>query len=126
MWLRWMLIAFVANGLGPFGLKMLAEAGLAERFHYQYLVFWYAGGLVLALGAWMGKRVRPVAAELWIAAVMALGSFFGQLFTSIALERGVPGTWSFRSPPAATCSWSPRRACCCSTKRSGPMAWRAS
>lgn len=37
-WLRLMLIAFVANGLGPFGLKIMAEKGLSERYHYQYLL----------------------------------------------------------------------------------------
>jgi hypothetical protein len=42
-WLRLMMLAFVANGLGPFGLKVLAEKGLAEKFHFQYLVWWYAG-----------------------------------------------------------------------------------
>ena len=91
MWLRWMMLAFLANGLGPFGLKVLAEAGLSESFRYQYLVFWYAGGFALAFGVWMGNRVRWAARELWIALVMALGSVLGQLFTSLALERGVPG-----------------------------------
>ena len=91
MWLRWMLVAFFANGLGPFGLKVLAQAGLSESYHYQYLVFWYAGGFALALAAWLPTRVRPGAAEASAAAVIALGSLFGQLFTSLALERGIPG-----------------------------------
>ena len=30
-WLRLMLVAFVANGIGPFGLKMLSEQGLATH-----------------------------------------------------------------------------------------------
>ena len=44
-------IAFVANGLGPFGLKIMAEKGLSEKYHYQYLILWYAGGLLFGL-AW--------------------------------------------------------------------------
>lgn len=98
-WLRLMLVAFVANGLGPFGLKMLAEKGLSESYRYQYLLWWYAGGLLLALGAFLTARIRPQAREILFAAVMGFGSFAGQLFSSLALERNVPGHIVF---PATT------------------------
>jgi hypothetical protein len=38
MWFRLMLIAFVANGISPFGWKILAARNLAGPFTYQYLV----------------------------------------------------------------------------------------
>lgn len=99
VWLRLMLVAFVANGLGPFGLKMLAEKRLSETYHYQYLMWWYAGGLLLALAALLAARERPFAREALFAGIMALGSFCGQLFSSLALEQNVPGHIVF---PATT------------------------
>ena len=95
MWYRLMALAFLANGLGPFGLKVLAERGLAERYQYQYLVCWYASGLVLAMIAFSRRRSAPRWPEVWIAAVMGLGSFGGQLGTSLALESQIPGHIAF-------------------------------
>jgi drug/metabolite transporter (DMT)-like permease len=91
MWLRLMLIAFLANGLGPFGLKIIAEQGLSEAFHYQYLLLWYAGGFALTLVALLAGRMRPRPREIAIAAGMGFGSFAGQLCTSLALECNIPG-----------------------------------
>lgn len=89
-WLQMMLIAFVTNGLGPFGLKVLNERGLAS-FQWQYLICWYAGGLLFAALAlnlgWAGLYPREVA----LGAVMGLCSLGGQIFTGLALARGVPG-----------------------------------
>ncbi len=95
MWARLMLLAFVANGLGPFGLKILAEHSLAGSFHYHYLAAWYGAGFVLALGALLFLRLRPRRVELLYAAGIGLASFGGQLFTSLALECGVPGHIAF-------------------------------
>lgn len=91
MWLRMMLIAFVTNGLGPFGLKILAEANLSQQFRYQYLAAWYGGGFLLGLVALLGGKLRPRWDEAVIAGVMGLGSFGGQLFSALALEANVPG-----------------------------------
>jgi hypothetical protein len=52
-WMRLMLIAYVTNGLGPFGLKIMAEKGLLEQYHYQYLLLWYAGSLVFSLASFL-------------------------------------------------------------------------
>ena len=90
-WLRLMMIAFVANGLGPFGLKMMAEKGLSERYHYQYLLWWYAGGLAFGLAAFLATRGRFHGRELAIAFGIGMGSFGGQLFSLLALEQKVPG-----------------------------------
>ena len=49
MWLRLMTIAFFANGLGPFGLRILADKGLLAPYRLPYLAFWYAGGLAPSL-----------------------------------------------------------------------------
>jgi drug/metabolite transporter (DMT)-like permease len=95
MWYRLMALAFLANGLGPFGLKVLAEKGLAGTYHYQYLVCWYASGLALALVTFLLRRSAPRWPEIWIAAVMGLGSFGGQLGTSLALESRIPGHIAF-------------------------------
>jgi hypothetical protein len=85
-----MLIAFVTNGLGPFGLKVLSEEGLTAH-QSQYLIYWYAGGLVFALLAlarnWSGVHSREVA----LGAAMGICSLSGQSFTGMSLARDVPG-----------------------------------
>lgn len=91
VWLRLMLIAFVANGLGPFGLKIMAEKGLSDRFHYQYLFWWYAGGLAFALTVFLVSRRRAYPREIVMAFGIGVGSFAGQFFSLRALEQGVPG-----------------------------------
>jgi drug/metabolite transporter (DMT)-like permease len=91
IWLRLMLIAFLANGLGPFGLKILTEKGLSNQYHYQYLLWWYAGGLAFALTAFLISRNRFYSREVVFALGIGLGSFGGQLFSLMALEQGVPG-----------------------------------
>jgi drug/metabolite transporter (DMT)-like permease len=90
-WMRLMLIAFVANGLGPFGLKIMAEKGLSGKYHYQYLVLWYAGGLLFGFAWFLATRGRFRAQELVMAFGIGMGSFGGQLFSLLALERNVPG-----------------------------------
>lgn len=90
-WLRLMMIAFVANGLGPFGLKIMSEKGLSKQYHYQYLVLWYAGGLLFGLVWFMATRGKFRAKEVGMAFGIAMGSFGGQLFSLLALERNVPG-----------------------------------
>jgi hypothetical protein len=90
-WMRLMLIAFVTNGLGPFGLKIMAEKGLLEQYHYQYLLLWYAGSLVFSLASFLATGGRFQVRELVIAFGIGVGSFGGQLFSLLALEQKVPG-----------------------------------
>lgn len=90
VWLRLMLIAFVANGLGPFGLKVINERGLAG-FQSQYLVYWYLGGAifgVLAFARGLGTSRRR---EIALGAAMGLCSLSGQAFTGLALANSLPG-----------------------------------
>lgn len=90
MWLRLMLIAFVANGLGPFGLKILQERGLLEPYRLPYLLFWYLGALPLAALAFLRKPGRLSAPEVLIGGAMGCCSLGGQLATAVALE-SLPG-----------------------------------
>jgi drug/metabolite transporter (DMT)-like permease len=86
-----MAIAFVANGLGPFGLKVMAEKGLSETYHYQYLILWYAGGLVFGLIWFLATRGKFRVPELLMSFGIGMASFGGQFFSLLALEKNVPG-----------------------------------
>jgi drug/metabolite transporter (DMT)-like permease len=91
LWLRLMLVAFFANGLGPFGLKVLTERNLTPQFQSQYLFYWYVGGLLFALvalgSAWRNLNRR----EILLGAAMGASSLGGQAFTGLALSSQVPG-----------------------------------
>jgi len=93
-WIRLMLVAFLANGCGPFGLKVLAENGLAA-YQSQYLFYWYLGGVVFALAALLVARSGVNRREIPLGAVMGGSSFAGQSFTALALARGLPGHIAF-------------------------------
>jgi multidrug transporter EmrE-like cation transporter len=90
MWLRLMLVAFVANGLGPFGLRVLQGQGSLEAFRYPYLFCWYLGGAALAAAFSLPRWSRPRRAEWLLGAAMGACSFGGQVATALALE-SVPG-----------------------------------
>jgi multidrug transporter EmrE-like cation transporter len=90
-WLRLMLVAFVANGIGPFGLKVLTERGLGEAYQFQYLFYWYAGGFAFALAALLHRGLRPTRTEVGLGALMGACSLSGQSFTGLALANGMPG-----------------------------------
>ena len=95
VWLRLMLVAFVANGIGPFGLKILSEEGLAASYQAQYLLYWYLGAFVFAIAALLGARLRPAPREVGLGALMGACSLLGQAFTGLALSHGVPGHVAF-------------------------------
>jgi drug/metabolite transporter (DMT)-like permease len=94
VWLRLMLIAFVTNGLGPFGLKILTERGLSG-FQPQYLVYWYLGGAVFGALAFLRAGRTVELREITLGAAMGLCSLCGQTFTGLALSNGVPGHVAF-------------------------------
>ena len=91
VWLRLMLIAFVANGIGPFGLKILSERGLASQYQAQYLLYWYLGGFMFAMTALWQSGLRPYRREVGLGALMGGCSLLGQSFTGLALAHGMPG-----------------------------------
>jgi multidrug transporter EmrE-like cation transporter len=90
-----MLVAFLANGIGPFGLKILSEEGLTGRFQAHYLLYWYLGAFVFAIVALVGSRLRPYGREVWLGALMGACSLLGQAFTGLSLSHGVPGHVAF-------------------------------
>lgn len=90
-WLRLMLVAFLANGIGPFGLKILTEMGLASTYQAQYLLYWYLGGFVFAAAALVRSGLRPRGSEVALGALMGGCSLLGQSFTGLALSNGMPG-----------------------------------
>ncbi len=89
-WLRLMLLAFVTNGLGPFGLKVLSERGLAS-YQSQYLVFWYLGGAIFGVLAFLPGLKTVRSREVVLGALMGLCSLGGQTFTGMSLSSGLPG-----------------------------------
>ena len=95
VWLRLMLIAFLANGIGPFGLKVLTERGFGDAFPAQYLLYWYCGGLGFAVAALLKSRLQPTAKEIGLGALMGACSLCGQAFTGLALSHGMPGHVAF-------------------------------
>jgi multidrug transporter EmrE-like cation transporter len=99
MYQRYMAAAFMTNGLGAFGLRVLAGAGLGHVNETQYLSFWYAAGLLLAAIVFFRRYRRPWRRELLIGAGMALCSLVGQLGMALSLSSGIPGFVVF---PVAT------------------------
>jgi hypothetical protein len=85
-----MLLAFVTNGLGPFGLKILNERGLAS-YQSQYLVYWYLGGAIFGVLAFLGALRTVRTGEAALGAAMGLCSLSGQTFTGLALSHGLAG-----------------------------------
>jgi drug/metabolite transporter (DMT)-like permease len=94
-WFQLMLLACLTNGLGAFGLKILAERGLTDRFESQYLLFWYLGWLLFSAAVLLVKPFKPYLREIVIAFAMGLCSLAGQFFTGLALARDVAGHVAF-------------------------------
>jgi drug/metabolite transporter (DMT)-like permease len=91
IWLRAMLLVFFLNGISPFGLRILAGWGVAEKYNSIYLFYWYLGGLcILAVCAIINRQ--PLSrCEVAIGLLMSLASIGGQVSMSLALARGIPG-----------------------------------
>jgi multidrug transporter EmrE-like cation transporter len=95
VWLRLMLVAFLANGIGPFGLKILTERGLATQYQAQYLLYWYLGACAFAFAALWRSGLRPTGREAGLGLLMGACSLLGQAFTGLALSHGLPGHVAF-------------------------------
>ena len=90
MYIRYMLLAFLTNGLGAFGLRILAGAGLGDVPPEHYLSFWYLSGCAVATVVYFRKHGRPAPREVIIGGLMALCSAGGQLGMALSLH-GIPG-----------------------------------
>jgi len=86
-----MIVAFVANGMGIFGARILTGWNLAEQFKFQYLVFWYGAGFLFAALVLVRERFKFNWREMAIAGLMGAASVGGQLSLLAALQRGIPG-----------------------------------
>jgi len=91
VWLNAMLLAFLLNGLSPFGLRILAATGLGQEYTQVYLFYWYLAGLIFLLVWRLWRRERLSTAALVIGSAMALSSVSGQVFMGLALANNAPG-----------------------------------
>jgi multidrug transporter EmrE-like cation transporter len=91
MYQRCMAVAFVTNGLGAYGLRVLAGAGLGGVDETQYLAIWYLAGSILALTVALRYMGKPAAKEFGIGMLMALCSVLGQTGMALAMSGGIPG-----------------------------------
>lgn len=89
-WFALMLLACITNGIGAFGLKVLAEHKLAS-YEFQYLVMWYLGWLLFSIVVFLRSPFRFSAREIFISAGMGLCSVAGQFTAGLALSRHVAG-----------------------------------
>lgn len=90
-WHQMMTVAFLANGIGVFGGRILTGWALADQYKFQYLVFWYGSGLLLAVLILLRQTINFSARELATAGLMGAASVGGQLSLLTALELGIPG-----------------------------------
>ena len=92
MWMRLMAIAFLANGLGAFGMGALKVLGLSGDYRPLYLAFWYGSGFLLAVVIFFrSERTLPYARECFVSAGMAVCSVVGWLGIAYAFQYGIPG-----------------------------------
>jgi multidrug transporter EmrE-like cation transporter len=95
MWYRMMLIAFLTNGLGAFGARVLQDMGLAETHSFLYLAFWYSAGLTVSLIAFLSRRSNLAPAEIVVGGLMGLFSSVGWILLTQAIASGMPGYLAF-------------------------------
>ena len=94
-WFQLMLLACLTNGLGAFGLKVLAEKGLTGQYESQYLLVWYLAWLLFGAVTLIRRPLKPYRREVLIGASMGLCSVAGQYFTGLALSHSVAGNVAF-------------------------------
>ena len=95
MWFRLMMMAFLVNGLCPFGLRILAGLGLAEHYTPLYLVFWYLSGGLFILVLFARNPNRPARSDVLVGAGLGFFSTCGQTSMGLALANGIPGNVVF-------------------------------
>ncbi len=95
MWIRAMVVAFVLNGICPFGLRILAGMGVGKEYTPVYLFYWYLGGVILGL-VWVIRERKPLSrSAMLIGSAMAVASVGGQVSMGLAMAYGAPGTMVF-------------------------------
>lgn len=95
LWLLLMLLILATNGMSAFGLKIIADWGLAKSETFPYLTVWYAAGFFCGMIYLAYKRLRPTWRELVWGGSIAVFSIGGQLAMGRALSSNVPGNIVF-------------------------------
>jgi drug/metabolite transporter (DMT)-like permease len=96
VWLPLMLLAFLFDGCGVFGLRVLAGMGLAGVVTNQYLVYYYMGGFVFMALQLVAKKSWPNRTEIGVGGGMALCSISGTSSLAYALNTfNIPGNVAF-------------------------------
>ncbi len=96
MWFVLMLLAWMFNGLGVFGLRVLAGMGLAGVFTNQYIMYWYMGGFIFMGVRLATRKCLPNRKEASLGGLMALCSISGTTALAYALNNyNVPGNIAF-------------------------------
>lgn len=91
-WIALMLFILLTNGMGAFGLKILASWGLPPNMKFPYLTVWYAAGLPLLGIPMLLRGTHGGLKEVRWGALYAVLSLGGQLAMSYALDFGIPGS----------------------------------
>ncbi len=96
IWFVLMLLAWGFNGLGVFGLRVLAGMGLAGLVTNQYIMYWYMGGFIFMGVRLLSTRCLPNRKEIGLGGLMALCSISGTAALAYALNNfNVPGNVAF-------------------------------
>lgn len=95
MWYRWMLLAFITNGLSQFGVRIIGDMGLAGSHGYLYLSFWYLTGLFAAAIVFLGAKRSLQRREVVLGCTMGLFSAGCWFLLTGAVGQGVPGYLAF-------------------------------
>jgi multidrug transporter EmrE-like cation transporter len=94
-----MLICFLTNGLGAFGLRIMTGMGLTRVFTVPYLMLWYWSGFILAAIVFFSQHRRFHLREVLIGAGLACSSIVGQFSMAFALDNGIPGFIVYQVAP---------------------------
>jgi hypothetical protein len=90
MWYRMMTIAFLANGLGAFGVAAVGQMEFGSTHTFLYLAIWYSGGFVVATGALLAAGPSLRLREVVVGGVMGVCSSVGWFCIGSAMAHEVP------------------------------------
>jgi multidrug transporter EmrE-like cation transporter len=90
-WFLLMLVILLTNGMGSYGLKVIAAWGLPETAKFPYLTVFYAAALLSIGVPILFQGARFTWREVGWGSLLAVLSIGGQLAMAVALELNVPG-----------------------------------
>jgi len=86
-----MLLAFLLNGICPFGLRILTGIGNGQDILTAYLFYWYLAGFILIILLNWRHICRPTKGQLVVGIGMGAASVGGQLFMGLSMAYGAAG-----------------------------------